>query len=406
MMTSEQNRTRLPSRGLVLLLWGACAVPVAAQRDKQPLPLYEGTRWTYEVSHGDEVPDTVTVVDGGAFRLPAGGDVHRLTVLVAGATGVQHEAWAMPDYGLYSYVGVKSGGRGMIDLAQKPMRLWASNTAGVARREWQWRGPVIGRLFGVGAASHPGLWRHHGESLGEKWIVVPLGKYGVEHVRIRSELDGQPTQVRDLWFARGVGIVQQVVRVGDDEWRARLVERRAGTGDAAARKMVIDHLESRLRKGIGKPFNNDPRVTWVDAAPEAMLLPGRVAVVRTDAWTDCFYVDEERVMRFDPMGGLAGVAQQVFGRETARPPEDMPLKPLALLLARTEAARHQMGNLRETEVTLKPPRPMQTGGRGARVELVGGMLDSTLRRIAVWIQVGKRAQVQVATDIPPEERRK
>jgi len=391
----------------VILLSVTC---VAQVPDKRRLPLQQGSRWTYDIGHGDEMPATVTIVDEGVFQLPMGGNVHQLMVVRAGTVGARFESWAMPDYGVYSYRTEQRDRRGTIDLKNKPMRLWASNRAakeGAAGRRWQWRGPLRGQLLGMGPADPEPLdWHHEGESFGRKSIVVPLGKYDAEHVRIRSQCDGCETHEREVWLANGVGIVKQVLRIGKKEWRGQLVEYTRGKGDGS--KRVRDYLDEQLKKGRGVAFNNEPLVSWVNMAPEAMRLPGRIAVVTTDGFIDTFYVDDERVMQFSPHNEaiVGAVAQRIFGAKTARPPEDEPLKPLALMLARTVAARRQLGNVCETKVTLTPPRLPQTEGRNVCVEVIGGDLDSTPRRIAVWLHAGKRSQMLIATDFPKADERK
>lgn len=379
-----------------------------AQGVARELPLKQGARWTYEVAHDLAAVVTVTVHDEGSFQLPEGGTVHQLRVTKAGNPAATYELWAMPDYGVYQYANRDASKRGTLDLAGTPMRLWASNREAIdgGQRRWQWQGPQIAVAFGVGPGVHStGDWQHHGESLGREEIVVPAGKYQAEHVRIRSEQSGRATCVRELWFAGGVGVVKQVVRRGTEEWSGRLVDFSVGRGEQTQR--IRDYLDQQQAAGRGEAFNNAPRVTWIQDAPEAMLLPGRIAVVHTDAGNACYYVDDQSITEFWPTdsSSCAGVAQKVFGQKTARPPPDVPLRPLALLLVRTEAAKHHLGNVRATKVTLQPKRPLPTTGRNVKVEVVGGALDGTERRIAIWLHAGERSRFELVSNLDTDRQK-
>ena len=234
--------------------------------------------------------------------------------------------------------------------------------------------------------------------------MVPAGRYVAEHIRIRSQRQGSATQLRDIWLTPAVGVVQEVRTCGTKKHSQKLTSFTAGQGPDTQR--LLRFLLEEQRNPKTEPFNNAPRVTWLEAGPEALLVAGRIAAVHTDNWRRCYFVARDRILPFAPaeISWFAPVAHTAFETKTARPAEHVSLHGLALLLARAAAALEQFGRVTEEPVTLAPrrklPVKLSINGRQASAQIVGGALDGTTRHIAVWLTIDRNCDLHLVTDQP------
>lgn len=368
------------------------------------LPLLEGAHWTYE--HGVGIadgPPIVHVTDEGGFAMPDGTRIHQLRIDREGGPAPQFEYWSVRADGIYQHATRAPGQRGAIVADAPPLRLLALPLG--QSRAWTWRGP----LPSLQRDAHE--WDHRAEVVDPAaTIEVPAGTFTATHVRIVSERDGVEPLGRELWFAPGVGIVreQQLGKPPGLPWQLAKFE----PGRPTRQERLLRHLDQQLADPTFPAFNNPPWIGWIDAGPEAMVLPGRIAVVKAERWCRCFYVDGDGVHAFEPREAdrTAVAARAAFGAtnpiahgnvKTAIPPADVSVVALAQLLARTEAERRHLARLRFVAPTLTPERALPTDRRRhAHVELEGGALDGTTRRVAVWLTIDRSSDIQIVTDAP------
>lgn len=381
-------------RPFVALILLPLTTSLPAQADP-PMPLRVGNRWDYAVAtrtgRQPPVQTTHAVHDDAACTLPDGTELHQLRVTSGtGATTFEH--WSGGAGGVHRHATGDRHRRGVLGTGAPMQLLPASGDAGAT---WTWQGP-----HDLIADEQGRDFTHRGERLDDADITVPAGAFRTVHVRIESLRDGHVQARRELWIARGVGIVR-------DEHRdaVRSVRRELTRFTPAA-----DDDESRVRKALDEQLarpgrrvpNNRPFVSFVTAGPEALLVPARIAITHSDVGSDTWLVTPDRVVWFDlrEADKLALATMAAFGSDSAILAEDVPLAPLALLLARTEAARHHLGRVTPVATSLSPGRPLpQDSHRQAGAEVQGGALDGTVRRIAVWITVRDSSEVQVATDL-------
>ena len=199
------------------------------------------------------------------------------------------------------------------------------------------------------------------------------------------------------WFAPSIGIVREQRRDGAAPIELELVAFTPGRdGRDDRERRLLAALEQTRRFDLTQ---SPPWIGWIDDCPEAALLPGRIAVVKNGAASGCFYVDADAVVPFAPGEGdrLAAAVTAAFG--SPLPPADVPLEPLALLLARAHAERCHLAKVRAVAPTVAPADRVRGDARRALVEVVGGAPDERLRRVTVKIEVGSgRGNVHIDTD--------
>jgi len=363
------------------------------------MPLQVGARWVYDVTRTSLPPTKPvrsTVVDEGRCVLPDGEEVHQLRVETAGENAPRFEAWSLGDAGIRRFLALDDRVRGAIDFASAPLR-WLDWPARKGD-SWRWQGK-----HDVAFASDGHGWTHQATVVGtEEAITVPAGSFRAVHVRVESAHENVRQLLRELWFAPGVGLVRERHEDAEHDVERVLVAFAKPTDDREAR--VQRHLEEELANPKTPAWNNTPFVQWLEAGPEALWLPGAIAVVHTDTGSRLYYVGE-KVLGFavNQRELLAASLRDAFGTETARLPNHVPIDALALLLARAEAARLGFERVREAPVTLKPQyAPHPASHRRAAVEVIGGARDGTDRRVALWIDLRRQSDVQFATDyVPP-----
>lgn len=394
----------MPSRAHPFVAFSlAFTTSLIAQGDPAPapslLPLHEDARWTYDVERNAErgrIPakESSEVVDEGGFTLPDGERVHQLRV--SGGRAGTFEGWSVRQDGVFLHSYLRPEQRGGLLVGAAPIRVVALPLGHAAT--WEWEGPLAGVEGGT-----PCMWKHRATLVAAaEEVTVPAGTFRAVHVKIVSEYGGISHE-RELWFAPGTGVVRDERRRGAQHEIRVLKEYRAGHD--TRRDALLAHLDEQLKNPRKPPFNMTPFVVWVDGAPEAMLLPGRIAVVKAETWSGCYYVDGDRVFAFDlrTKEGTWQAATAAFGTpNTAVPPDWMPLRSLALLLARAHAEQCDLGHVRPTEPTLQPERALPQHGRTEHVEVIGGANDGTTRRVAVWLTFDRSAVIQIVSDaVPP-----
>jgi len=404
----EFRRVAFGLAGAILAL--ACVAP-AQDRSNW---LQAGAAWKYAVAHKDpQLPKEVTVgeqtvVAESAARLPAGMWLHQLRVTRPEQAAVTFEVWSDGTQGVLQHVTKSTQRRGGLQPEHQPMQIWRrpkSKAVGATRR-WEWRGPLLGVDVGSGdkaGSSAPGQWLHRAEAFGQESVQVPAGTFVTERIRIRSELAGREPRLRTVWLSPKVGVVQEVRRCGASQRTQRLKQYTPG-GEAATDRLVR-HVEGLLQRGSVEAYNNTPRVTWLEAGPEALTVAGRIAAVHTDGWSRNYFVGPERIAPFEVTspGGLTRVAYVAFDSKTAVPKPQTDLHALALLLARAEAGLHQFGNVHEVPVTLAWNEDLLDADQQASAQITGGALDGAQRNIAVRLRFGRRWQHEAVTDTPSPE---
>ncbi|MFT7535316.1 MAG: hypothetical protein ACI85K_001268 [Hyphomicrobiaceae bacterium] len=372
--------------------------------------LRAGASWQYLVTQKSPEqpaagePSLHKVTAESTAHMPDGTELHQLRV-GRGEQGITtFELWSVTGDQVLQHAIKSMLRRGSLHAAAASMQIWQRNKLDAVRpQQWQWLGPLLGADLGSGnraGESGVGEWHHRAESLGNESIDVPAGRFKAEHIRIRSEQDGSEPFLRDLWLVPGVGVVCDERRCGQHQRMQRL---KTFTPGGKESERLIGHLEEQLQKNRVKLFNNMPRVTWLEAGPEALLVAGRIAAVHTDGWRSMYFVGRESIARFGLSGGgLAGAAYAAFDSKTAVPSEDLDLQALAVLLARSEAALLQFGNVRPVPVTLAPTRALRAADREASAQITGGALDGSQRNIAVRLAFGRAWSYDLATDLPTD----
>lgn len=369
--------------------------PTPAAHDLMPLQV--GSEWVYDAtvtSLARSKPVRSTVTAEAKCVLADGREVHQLRVETADEKSPHFEAWSVGDDGITRFLAVDARRRGAIAFDATPLA-WL-RLPGKAGSQWQWQGK-----HDIAVAFPERGWTHVAEIVaGEELVAVPAGSFRAVHVRVVSSHDGQAQLHRDLWFAPNVGIVREQHRDAEMSFQRELVAFRTAKQDREAR--LRQEIDKDLMNPATPAWNNTPFVQWIEDGPEALLLPGALAVVRTDVGAKLWFVgaDSVHALQANQATTLAPVMREAFG--TAMPPVDAPIESLARLLARAEAARLGFARIREVPVTLAPPRaPSNRSHRRAAVEVQGGALDGTTRRVAVWVAVSQSSDVQVATDLDP-----
>tara|TARA_R110002072_G_scaffold87129_2_gene196566 strand:+ start:5032 stop:6354 length:1323 start_codon:yes stop_codon:yes gene_type:complete len=374
----------------------------------QPTWLRAGASWQYLVTQSNQAkpkgsaPVLHTVVAESTAEMPDGSELHQLRVARGKNGVVTFEVWSADGGSILQHETKSLLRRGELQEHDAPMQIWRGVSSASADH-WKWRGPLLGVDVGSGNVAGEagrGQWHHEAESLGNESIEVPAGTFTAEHIRIRSEQGGHQPCLRDVWLVPEVGVVREERRCGQNLRVQRLKEFSPGSGPDTDR--VIRHVEESLEQRSVAAFNNTPRVTWLQAGPEALLLAGRIATVHTDSWAQNYLVGRTKIVPFGVSGkaGLVPAAYAAFDSKTAVPTKHVSFPGLALLLARSEAALHQFGKVRAVPVTLTPTIRLQEDPRKASAQVTGGALDGTQRNIAVWLSFGKRWQYHMAADMP------
>lgn len=385
----------------------AAALPaIPAQAPRSPavsasqLPLQHGTRWTYaekapSIAGKPPQERQFVVVAEGTAEL---GDGTRVTQLRTERQGQPPTfAWlAIADGALQQLLPRDPTRRAAFDAKASGMAWLPANLR--QGETWQWTGghdlltDTDGRTF-----THTATCRSV-----TALVVTPIGSSTGTHVHVVSELDGRKAAERELWFAPGVGLVREHHRDDTRSWERELVRYEPAPDDAAR---LRGHVDAELALRSLPAWNNPPALRWHEGGPESLLVPGRIAVAEGERSSQLYYVDggPDGIARFGIDGGdnAIGASRRAFGTDSAVPPESVPVRGLALLLARAEADRRGMLRVHEVPLTLAPKRPPATDShRCAAVQVRGGARDGTTRNVAVFLTIRRFCDLQVATDTP------
>ncbi|MBL8753178.1 MAG: hypothetical protein JNK15_07745 [Planctomycetes bacterium] len=389
-----------------LVVVALATVPLLAQAPRTPvvtaadLPLQHGTRWTYLETppalsaQPNRARKPVVVVAEGTAWLPDGTSVTQLRTERDGASPTF--AWlAIADGALRQLLPRDATRRASFDATSPGMTWLPANLQPGAT--WQWTGGHD-LLADTGGA----MFRHEAtcDRVAAE-IETPAGKFQATRVLVKSTLDHAPAVERELWFAAGVGLVRERHRDGTREWDRELQKFEPAPDDVPRlrTRMAADLLRQKTA------WTNPPAVRWHEGGAESLHLPGRIAVAEGDAGSQLYYVaaGPDGIAPFGAHRGddMIAAARLAFGSETAVPPESVPVRDLALLLARAEADRRGMLRVREVPLTLTPKQPQSTHShRRAAVQVQGGARDGTVKNVAVFLTIRKFSEVQIATDEP------
>jgi len=174
---------------------------IAAFQDKEHFPLEKGMRWTYAV--GDA--ETEMTIKGKAKV----GEIECVKVETASGAASSTEFFSVDDKG----------------VMLRKIESWQNETLGEREPEpaiprlkfgtkkgesWEWKGAVAGQAQSAKYVNE-----------GEEEIEVPAGKYTCLRIRTVAEAAGGKYTI-DRWFAKGVGMVKTVVKMGEREQKTEL----------------------------------------------------------------------------------------------------------------------------------------------------------------------------------------
>lgn len=374
--------------------------PRAAAVTAADLPLHHGTCWTY-LETPPQLSDQprrerrlVRVVAEGTASLPDGTQVTQLRTEREGAAPTF--AWlAVADGALRGLLPRDATRRAAFD-ASAPGMVWLPAPVQTGT-SWEWTGGHDLLLDTDGTT-----FTHEATCVGAATSTeTPAGSFLATHVRVVTRLGNQFIAERELWFAPGVGIVREHHRDHTREWQRELARHEVAPDDLPRLRA---HVAGELARSK-QVWNNPPALRWHDGGAESLLVPGRIAIAEGEAGCQLYYAaaGAEGIARFGVQGGDSSIAaaRLAFGSDTAVPPESVPVRDLALLLARAEADRRGMLRVHEVPLTLAsrhPPSPHSH--RRAAVQVQGGARDGTTRNVAVFLTIRRFTELQVATDAP------
>lgn len=315
-MTPLPLRTRLSTTATIALLLAAAAtVRIAAQdpaQDPAParvhpdsgaayLPLVQGSSWKWRVSrHSDDSQSVSEVVAWDYGEVPSeAGPCHQLLLTSSDQADVNADYWSADATGIYEYdhrylASIRGPGRTRTRLVPAPL--------GVETR-WTWTYQLSYQTEGeVERDPEHDKVSCVGELLAmSEEVTVPAGVFRAAHVRLTSTCAWwQQPQVRDLWFARDVGLVKEALSGGGGAMQRELVEHVAGKAPAAESDAVI----VRKLKVDWRARGAAPQLAWLPRDEAACYLRGRFATVTFAAGTDqevraAFFVDAGRLREID-----------------------------------------------------------------------------------------------------------
>lgn len=271
---------------------GPAAETPTANSGVHYLPLGEGTTWTWHVTRKD--------ADGASERdetsrvwgtVPAGDGKPVAQVQTRRDGYVSWDYLAARNDGVFTYHNAYLGGlRGVggVDARLLPAPVGATT-------QWEWNEQLSYQTSGDGPGPDPETTRvHHLAKLLaiDEVVTVPAGIYKAVHVRIAAT--GANVYTRDLWFARGVGIVK-------DEHTSRDTHQvRALTAFAPGARSTFD--PEAVLQGYRKatPQQAASTVEWVPVGDEACYARGRFAILRDGDTATCAHVTQDGVVTFAP----------------------------------------------------------------------------------------------------------
>lgn len=312
------------------------------------LPLAENTSWTWQVTRrdGDQASERnetsrvwgmVPAVDGAMVA----------QVQTTRGDFISWDYLAARNDGVFTYRNAYLGGlRGVTRIDE---RLLPAPVGGTT--QWEWDQQLSYQTMGDAPAPDPAAMRvHHLAKLlaMDEAVTVPAGSYKAVHVRIAAT--GAQVYTRDLWFARGVGIVKDEHTSADTHQVRELTAFTPGRNVAFAAEAAL-----RAFCQATPPFA-DAAVEWVPVGGEACYLRGRFAILRTGDTSTCAHVTGAGVVTFAPDDKAYWTTQLAAliddrtpanaGQQRSRPGDDLQLTYLAGLAARLQALRQGCSGLK------------------------------------------------------------
>ncbi|MBP8301130.1 MAG: hypothetical protein KA020_12250 [Planctomycetes bacterium] len=296
-----------------LLLVAAATVRIAAQEQKPPthpesgaayLPLTQGSSWTWRLTrhndadqgNGSQSVREEVAFDFGEVKSDAG-PCHQLLMTSSDHASVNTAYWSADATGIYEFdhrymQGIRGPGRTRTRLVPAPL--------GVETR-WMWNYQLSYQTMGkVERDPEHDKVSCVGELLAmAEDVTVPAGVFKAAHIRITSSCAWwQQPQVRDLWFARNVGLVKET---HTDQYGSQLRELLNHVVGNPPAKRDDDAAVSQHLREDPRARNQQPTVTWLPLEDADCYLHGRFAVVTFAAGTKdevrtAFYVDADQLL--------------------------------------------------------------------------------------------------------------
>jgi hypothetical protein len=181
--------------------------PCLAQTDADLWPMAKGTKWTLETTMVDaathmqrKATQLVTVTQS---RSGKAGTIAAISYSIGGQV-TQVERYMITPLGVYRTAGGADGNATISPIM--PLVKYPATPGS----KWQWAGTITQGTKKVPVSSTINV-------LGVETLKTPAGTYKTLHIHTTSTSneDGKPqTFANDLWFAKGVGMVQQRATIG------------------------------------------------------------------------------------------------------------------------------------------------------------------------------------------------
>ncbi len=290
-----------------LLLVAAATVRAAAQEPKPHathpgsgvayLPLVQGSSWTWRLTVQSDDSQRVSEVVAWDFgEVPSdAGPCHQLLMTSSEYADVNAAYWSADATGIYEHDhrytgGIRGPGRTRTRLVPAPL--------GVETR-WTWNYQLSYQTMGeVERDPEHDKVSCVGELLAmAEEVTVPAGAFKAAHVRITSTCAWwQQPHVRDLWFARDIGLVKETHAGGNGSQSRELVSHVVGKPPAK----LDDDAVSRQWRADARARDQQPSVIWLPLEEAACYLRGRFANVTFAAGSEnevrtAFYVEADQL---------------------------------------------------------------------------------------------------------------
>jgi hypothetical protein len=378
------------------------------------LPLQQDASWTWKVTqkNGDDVR-TYQLVAWDFGRVPAGdGTCHQLITSDDQSPGEGVQYWSADGKGIWEhdreYLGsIRGVGKGRTRLVPAPLGVEA---------KWEWDSQMSYQTASFNGAEpaprdpEQDRIHHTGELVAlDEAVTVPAGKFQAAHVRIKSVCKGWNfDSTRELWFARGTGIVKEVETGPSGSIVRELTARQAG-------KDIADDYEAVLAKHLANSSRSS-KVEWLPPGAAICYLRGRFATVASSAGNDqptcaAFFVEDGAVVEInkDDLAFWAARAKELQAGARVRAPlpkgqaraqgfdDGMPLTFLTSTLAEIEGRRAGCTNLvgagsdSEIAVNANPSTTCHARLRGKDAHGMDVALEATIEFAGGAVQKVKTA---------------
>jgi beta-lactamase regulating signal transducer with metallopeptidase domain len=258
------------------------------------MPLAEGTCWTWTNVRTDEQGKAETSTSHAVAwgEVPLDGKTTCTQLLTDGFV----EYWSADEHGVFQHATDYLGHQRGVN-ARSRTRLLAAPVG--AETRWEWDEMMSYQTMGDAPPRDPEDDRIHNvaELLGvDDEVAVPAGRFRCAHVRITAtNRTWSAPWVRELWFGRGAGLVQE-----KQTGQSGTVERTL-TAFTAGKPVAHDPAAALAAWRKALPARQTaPTIEWLPAGELAFWLHGRFAVARfADDDVHALWLDA-RATEFDP----------------------------------------------------------------------------------------------------------